>query len=213
MIAPELRTTRLLLRPWRDDDRAPFAALNADPRVVEFLPGPLSRSESDALVDRIVGHFDQHGFGFWAVEAPGVEAFVGMVGLSVPGFEAHFTPCVEVGWRLDPQSWGLGYATEAAGAAMRFGFERAGLGEIVSFTVPENLRSRRVMERLGMTRDPSDDFDHPRLPEGHRLRRHVLYRCSKGSEVAGQVVGLTLASVRKAHAPTKVLRGPRPLLP
>lgn len=181
MIAPELRTSRLLLRPWRDDDRAPFAAVNADSRVVEFLPGPLSRAESDALVDRIVDHFDRHGFGLWAVEAPGAEAFVGMVGLSVPSFEAHFTPCVEVGWRLDPRCWGFGYATEAAGAAMRFGFEQAGLGEIVSFTVPENLRSRRVMERLGMQRDPSDDFDHPRLPEGHRLRRHVLYRCSKGS--------------------------------
>ncbi|HEU4407838.1 MAG TPA: GNAT family N-acetyltransferase [Polyangiaceae bacterium] len=174
----ELRTPRLLLRPWREGDRAPFATLNADPQVVEFLPGPLSRDESDALVDRIVEHFARHGFGLWAVEAPGAEPFVGMVGLSVPSFEAHFTPCVEVGWRLDARCWGRGYASEAAAEALRFGFEQLGLREIVSFTVPANLRSRRVMERLGMTRDPADDFDHPRLPEGHGLRRHVLYRRS-----------------------------------
>ena len=176
MNAPELRSARLLLRPWRASDLAAFAALNADPRVCEHLPGPLSRAESDALAARIAEHFGRHGFGLWAVEAPGVAPFVGFTGLAVPSFEAPFTPCVEVGWRLAAEHWGRGYATEAAREAVRFGFDGLGLGDIVSFTVPANLRSRAVMERLGMARDPHDDFDHPRLPEGHRLRRHVLYR-------------------------------------
>ena len=175
----ELRTERLLLRRWRDDDRAPFAALNADPRVVEFLPGPLSRADSDALVARVEAHFAVRGFGLWAVEVPAAIPFAGFVGLAVPAFEAVFTPCVEVGWRLGPACWGRGYATEAARAALEFGFARLGLAEIVSFTVPANARSRRVMERLGMTHDPADDFDHPALPAGHPLRRHVLYRAAR----------------------------------
>lgn len=173
---PQLRTERLLLRRWRDDDRAPFAALNADPRVTEFLPAPLSRADSDALVDRIEAHFAAHGFGLWAVEVPGEIPFAGFVGLAVPAFEAAFTPCVEVGWRLAAACWGRGYASEGARAALAFGFAQLALAEIVSFTVPANVRSRRVMERLGMTRDPADDFDHPALPDGHPLRRHVLYR-------------------------------------
>lgn len=173
---PQLRTERLLLRRWRDDDRAPFAALNADPRVTEFLPAPLSRADSDALVDRIEAHFAAHGFGLWAVEVPGEIPFAGFVGLAVPAFEAAFTPCVEVGWRLAAACWGHGYASEGARAALAFGFAQLALAEIVSFTVPANVRSRRVMERLGMTRDPADDFDHPALPDGHPLRRHVLYR-------------------------------------
>jgi RimJ/RimL family protein N-acetyltransferase len=165
-----------VLRPWRDADLAPFAALNADPRVMEFFPGVLDRSESEAQVARIRGHFDRHGYGAWAVEVPGVAKFIGYVGLGSPRFEAHFTPCIEIGWRLAFQHWGYGYATEAARAAIAFGFEKLRLDEIVSFTVPANLRSRRVMERLGMTHSPTEDFDHPLLPEGHRLRRHVLYR-------------------------------------
>lgn len=177
----ELRTARLLLRRWRDEDRAPFAALNADPLVTEFLPGPLSRADSDALVDRIEGHFAQHGFGLWAIEVPDAIPFAGFVGLAVPAFEAAFTPCVEVGWRLAAACWGRGYATEGARAALAFGFARLGLAEIVSFTVPANVRSRRVMERLGMTHDPADDFDHPALPDGHPLRRHVLYRVTRGA--------------------------------
>jgi len=177
--APTLRTPRLLLRPWRDADLPAYAALNADPQVVEFLPGALSREESDASVGRIRAHFEQHGFGFWAVEVPGSADFIGFVGLAVPRFTAPFTPCVEVGWRLARAHWGHGYATEAAQAALRFGFESLGLGEIVSFTVPGNRRSRRVMERLGMHRKPEEDFDHPMLPEGHPLRRHVLYRLSR----------------------------------
>jgi RimJ/RimL family protein N-acetyltransferase len=173
---PELETDRLLLRGWRSADREPFARLNADPRVTEFFPAPLDRVESDALVDRIVEHWARDGYGVWAVERRSDDSFLGFVGLASPAWEAAFTPCVEVGWRLDPAAWGQGYATEAADAALRFGFERLVLDEIVSFTVPGNVRSRAVMERLGMTHDPADDFDHPRLEPGHRLRRHVLYR-------------------------------------
>jgi RimJ/RimL family protein N-acetyltransferase len=173
---PILDTGRVLLRGWRASDREPFAALNADPRVMEFLPGTLSRAQSDALADRIEAHFAEHGFGLWAVEVPGRVAFAGYVGLSVPRFEARFTPCVEVGWRLAHPFWGGGYATEAARAALEFGFGALGLAEIVSFTVPANVRSRRVMEKLGMRHREEDDFDHPVLPEGHPLRRHVLYR-------------------------------------
>jgi ribosomal-protein-alanine N-acetyltransferase len=171
-----LRTDRLLLRPWRDEDLAPFAALNADPRVMEHFPAPLSAAESAASAARIRAHLEERGFGLWAVEVPGVTAFAGFVGLSVPRFEAPFTPCVEVGWRLACAHWGHGYATEGARAAVAFGFERLGLAEVVSFTVPGNVRSRRVMERLGMARDPGGDFDHPLIPAGHPLRRHVLYR-------------------------------------
>ncbi|MDR3621819.1 MAG: GNAT family N-acetyltransferase [Paludisphaera borealis] len=171
-----IQTDRLILREWLDDDLAPFAALNADEHVVEFLPGPLSREQSDATAARIRDHFARRGFGLWAVEVPGIAPFIGFVGLSVPSFEAHFTPCVEIGWRLAREHWGRGYATEAARAALRFGFDELGLDEIVSFTVPDNLRSRAVMERIGMQRSPVDDFDHPSLSAGHRLRRHVLYR-------------------------------------
>ena len=176
---PTLETRRLRLRGWREHDLAPFATLNADPRVMEFLPRRLDRAESDALASRIRDHFARHGFGLWAVEAPGVANFIGFVGLSVPSFPAHFMPGVEVGWRLAHEYWGRGYATEAARAAFAFGFRDLALDEIVSFTVPANWRSRRVMERLGMKTSASDDFEHPALPEGHPLRSHVLYRLSK----------------------------------
>ncbi|WP_142849145.1 GNAT family N-acetyltransferase [Telmatospirillum sp. J64-1] len=171
-----LKTKRLLLRPWQDEDLVPFAALNADPQVMEFLPSVLNRAESDALAAKIRQRMDQRGFGFWAVEVPGEASFIGFVGLSVPGFRAHFTPCVEIGWRLDRAFWGRGFATEAALTACSFAFDALGLAEVVAFTVPRNRRSRAVMERLGMTTRPEDDFDHPLLPEGHPLRRHVLYR-------------------------------------
>jgi RimJ/RimL family protein N-acetyltransferase len=172
----ELRTDRLLLRRWLRDDHEPFARLNADPRVMEFFPGVLSREESDAMVDRIEAHFDKHGFGLWAVEVPGVTRFAGFVGLAVPRFEAPFTPCIEVGWRLGADHWGRGYAPEGARAALAFAFGPLGVEEVFSFTVPANVRSRRVMEKIGMTHSPADDFDHPLLAEGHPLRRHVLYR-------------------------------------
>jgi len=172
-ISERLTTERLILRRWRPADWQPFAALNADERVMEHFSGELSRAESDALARRIGEHFDRHGFGLWAVEVPGVTAFAGFVGLSIPSFAAHFTPCVEVGWRLAEEHWGRGYATEGARTALAFGFGELGLREIVSFTVPENIRSRRVMEKIGMTHDPADDFDHPGVPG---RKRHVLYR-------------------------------------
>lgn len=150
--------------------------MGADPRVMAYLGRLLSREESDALADRIEAAFTARGFGLWAVEVPGVTSFAGFVGLSVPRFEAPFTPCVEVGWRLASERWGHGYATEGARAALAFGFDHVGLAEIVSFTTARNLRSRRVMEKLGMIRDPSGDFAHPSLPEGDPLRPHVLYR-------------------------------------
>jgi RimJ/RimL family protein N-acetyltransferase len=194
--APTIHTLRLHLRLWRDEDLPAFAALNADPRVMAFLPKPLDRAESDARAARIRDHFARHGFGLWAVEVPGVTDFIGFVGLSVPDFETRFTPCVEVGWRLAHEHWGKGYATEAARAALDFGFRRLALDEIVSYTVPANRRSRGVMERIGMTRTPADDFDHPALPERHPLRRHVLYRAIRRQEPvaesphgAGQDVG------------------------
>jgi len=179
MSVTTVTTARLLLRGWRESDRDPFAAMNADPEVARYLPTPLDRASSDALVDRIVAHWAEHGFGLWAIERHDDGAFLGFTGLYRPAFEAHFTPAVEVGWRLAREAWGQGFATEAARAALEFGFETIGLAEIVSFTVPDNERSRRVMERLGMTRDPAEDFDHPRLAPGHPLRRHVLYRLAR----------------------------------
>jgi RimJ/RimL family protein N-acetyltransferase len=177
-------TERLILRPWRDADREPFSRLNADPRVMEFMPHVLSKEESNALADQIESDFREHGFGVWAVELRRDGRFIGFNGLNVPSFEAHFTPCVEIGWRLAADCWGQGLATEGAKAAVSQAFETLGLAELVSFTVPANVRSQRVMEKLGMAHDPADDFDHPRLPAGHPLRRHVLYRlsCSSGKD-------------------------------
>jgi RimJ/RimL family protein N-acetyltransferase len=172
----ELATTRLLLRRWREADREPFARINADPRVMEYFPAALTREESDTLVDRIDAHFTEHGFGMWAAELRDTGEFIGFIGLNVPRFEAHFTPCVEIGWRLAAEHWGRGLATEGARAVLDQAFHPLRLPEIVAFTTTANLRSRRVMEKLGMAHDPADDFDHPCLAEGHPLRRHVLYR-------------------------------------
>lgn len=179
--APEIKTSRLWLRPWQLEDRKAFRALNADSIVMQYSPDVLTAMESDDLADRIALHFATHGFGLWAVELPGIAPFIGYVGLAIPSFEAHFTPCVEIGWRLARAYWGNGYATEGAQEALRFGFDRLGLREIVSFTTPTNIRSRRVMERLEMHYSPSDDFDHPLLPDGHSLRRHVLYRLARAA--------------------------------
>jgi RimJ/RimL family protein N-acetyltransferase len=148
---------------------------------MEFLPKRLTRHESDAAAACIREEFARRGFGKWAVEAGPGANFVGYVGLAVPAFDAHFTPCVEIGWRLAAEHWGRGYATEAATAVVAYAFDQLGLEEVVSFTVPDNWRSRRVMERLGMTHAPSDDFDHPSLPNGHPLRRHVLYRLRRST--------------------------------
>lgn len=174
-----LRTARLRLRPWDDADLDALAAMNADPEVMTYLPSPLERAASDAMAARFREHWQRCGFGPWVVEAPGVAGFLGYVGLLTATFHAHFTPCVEIGWRLVRQHWGAGHATEAARAAIADGFDRLGLSEIVSFTVPANRRSRAVMERLGMRHSPADDFEHPSLPDGHPLRRHVLYRLTR----------------------------------
>jgi RimJ/RimL family protein N-acetyltransferase len=178
MAAAEIRTERLLLRSWRQGDREPFAALNADPKVMAFFPAPLSRAESDALMERIQAGIETRGWGFWALEVPGQHPFIGFVGLSVPeGLPC--SPYVEIGWRLARAHWGRGYASEAARAALRFGFERLGLPEIVAFTAEGNRRSRALMERIGMRRDEGGDFEHPRVPVGHPLRWHVLYRAGR----------------------------------
>jgi RimJ/RimL family protein N-acetyltransferase len=176
---PELRTERLVLRRWREPDRDAFAALNADPAVMEHLSKVLTREESDEFADRIEDGFEDRGYGLWAVEVIDGAPFIGFVGLSLATFEAPFTPAVEVGWRLAREHWGHGYATEAGRASLDFAFDVLELDEVLSFTVPANRRSWGVMERLGLRHDPADDFDHPNFPPGHRLRRHLLYRASR----------------------------------
>ena len=171
-----LQTRRLLLRPWQESDREPFQRLNADPTVMEFFAAPPSPVESDGMIDRIQAHIARHRFGFFAAELRATGEFIGFVGMSHVPFEAHFTPCVEIGWRLAAVYWNRGLATEGARRCLRYAFQELALPEVVAFTVPANLRSRRVMEKLGMSYSLADDFQHPRLPEGHLLRPHVLYR-------------------------------------
>ncbi len=178
-------TVRLTLRPWEISDREAFAGLNSDVRVMEFMPACLSPAESDLFLDRIKQHFRKYGFGLYAVELIEERRFIGTVGLMVPAFEAPFTPCVEIGWRIAADCWGRGLATEGARAVVRHAFESLQLESLVSFTVPANVRSRRVMEKIGMTRDSADDFEHPNLPEGHPLRPHVLYRLSRSDWTRG----------------------------
>ena len=171
-----IETDRLLLRHWTEEDREPFFRLNSDARVMEFMPAYLSRLESELLIDHIEDHFRKHRFGLYALELREDHSFLGFLGLAIPEFAAHFTPCVEIGWRLSRNHWGRGLATEGAKAVVKRAFEVLRLDALVSFTVPANTRSRRVMEKIGMTHDPAEDFDHPHLPEGHPLRHHVLYR-------------------------------------
>jgi RimJ/RimL family protein N-acetyltransferase len=173
---PQLRTERLLLRRWLRSDRGAFAAMNTDEEVMEYFPAKLSRAESGAMVERVEACFEHRGYGLWAVELRGGEPFIGFAGLSPVDIPLPFAPEVEIGWRLARPFWGQGFATEAAAAALTFGFTERDLPEIVSFTAVGNERSRRVMERLGMRRDPQEDFDHPWLGKADRLRRHVLYR-------------------------------------
>ncbi len=174
----EPRTSRLVLRQWCERDRAPFAKLNADPLVMEYFPAVLNRDQSNAMVDRLVNQRQRDGYGLWAVEIRTSGEFIGYVGLAVPGWRAAFTPCTEIGWRLARSAWGHGYATEAANEALATAFGPAELHDVVSFTTTSNLRSQHVMQRVGMTRDPSEDFDHPLLTDGP-LRRHVLYRLKR----------------------------------
>ena len=173
-----LRTERLLLRPWRDSDRAPFAAMNADPKVMEHFPALSTREESDTAVDRIVARMEQQGFGLWAVEVPGLAEFVGFIGLNRADAILHY-PAVEIGWRLAAPHWGRGYATEGARASLAHAFDGLDLHDVVSFTTTANERSRHVMEKIGMTRRPEDDFDHPGVPAAWKGRRHVLYRITR----------------------------------
>lgn len=178
-MSESLETERLILRRWRDSDHAPFADLCADDRVMRHFPRPLTRAESDAFVVRAEAHFTTHGFGRFAVEVKACKSFAGFVGLDRPTAPLPFSPCVEIGWRIAFDFQGCGIATEAARAVLDYGLSDIGLDEIVSFTATENLASRRVMEKIGMVRDASGEFDHPSLPVGHALRRHVLYRVSR----------------------------------
>ena len=176
---PTIRTERLILRPWQDEDREPFAKMNADPRVREYFPGILSRQESDAFVTLMSDHIERWGWGLWAASLIQTDEFIGFIGLENVHFSAPFnksTPAVEIGWRLAFNHWGKGYATEGARVVLHYGFDTLNLEEIVSFTAVHNRRSRHVMEKIGMHHDEIDDFDHPKLPDEHPLRRHVLYR-------------------------------------
>lgn len=174
-----LETERLRLRTWREDDRLPFAIMNADSRVMEHFPAPLSKKESNQLVDKIESHFDEHGYGLWAVEEKSSGEFIGFTGLNNVTFEAHFTPNTEIGWRLAYDAWGKGYATEAAQHVLHHAFNTLQLDEIVSFTTETNQRSQRVMQKIGLEHNPADDFNHPKLAPKHPLCHHVLYRKSR----------------------------------
>lgn len=173
----QLETPRLLLRQWREADKQPFAAMSANPQVMEFFPALLSPEQSSAMVDHMQGLIQKRGWGFWALELKQTQQFIGFTGLHVPADELPCSPCVEIGWRLSPEYWGLGLVTEAANAALNYAFSQLKLEEVVSFTVCANQRSRSVMERLGM-RQGAENFEHPALPEGHPLREHVLYKIS-----------------------------------
>jgi len=177
---PRLETQRLLMREWRDTDRAPYAELNADPEVMRHFPSTLTAQQSHEMIERMTAHWEQRGFGLWAVERTDTSELVGFVGLMMPAWQASFTPCVEVGWRLGKQHWGNGFAPEAATAALHWGFDNVELprDEIVSFTTEGNISSQRVMQKIGMVRDPDGDFDHPMLPDWVH-RRHVLYRIDR----------------------------------
>lgn len=175
----ELNSPRLLMRQWRDDDLPAFAHMCADPQVMRYFPHPLTRLESAKLIGRVRGHFAEYGFGLWALERKDTREFIGFTGLCMVGFNAAFTPAVEIGWRLAKEHWGLGYASEAAWTVMGCGFEHLELEQIVSFTALSNLPSQKVMQAIGMRTDSVDDFDHPNLPEGHPLRPHVLYRINR----------------------------------
>ncbi len=172
----KILTARLKLREWKEADKEPFFELNSDPRVMELMPKLLSKEESDQLIERIKRQFQEDGYSFFALELIENQTFIGLIGLSIPKFQSFFTPCVEIGWRLAYNYWGKGYATEGAKASLNYGFNELNLSEIVSFTVPQNIRSRQVMERIGMKN--IDEFEHPLLPQGHPLRKHILYKKS-----------------------------------
>lgn len=175
-IIESLETERLILRQWKNSDVEKFAQMNQDQRVIEFLRGAMSLEDCRKFIKKVEKHFEQYGFGLWAVEVKNSEEFIGFVGLNVPDFEAHFTPCVEIGWRLAYEYWNKGYATEAAKKVLEVTFRNCDLKEIVAFTAKNNLRSIAVMEKIGMKRDLKGDFSHPKLPLNHRLSDHILYK-------------------------------------
>ena len=175
----QIETERLLLRRWREDDIRPFADLNADPQVMEFFPNLLTADASIEIADRIQAHFTEYGYGWWSVEVKGADDFAGIIGIANTRFQADFTPAVEIGWRLAAKHWGMGLATEGARAVLDFAFRHVELDEVVSMTTVFNRRSRRIMEKLGMTRNASEDFNHPFVPPNHKLCRHVLYRIAR----------------------------------
>jgi len=182
-----LTTERLILRPWMKEDLELFTAMNADPKVMEYFLGTKSPEESKKEMEVLEKHIEKYGWGFWAVELSQSGQWIGMIGLKHVAIVAPFTPAVEIGWRLSHPFWGKGYATEGALASLKYGFEALLLPEIVSYTPVQNMRSRRVMEKIGLSHDLKDDFNHPRLPEGHPLRRHVLYRLKRSDwEKKGQ---------------------------
>ncbi|BEV71007.1 GNAT family N-acetyltransferase [Paludibacterium sp. THUN1379] len=181
MIPRVLDTARLILREWQAEDLPALRVLNADPVVMAHFPAPLSARQSDALVERLQQRMIQQGWGFWALERKRDGECLGFCGLNQPAWQAHFTPCVEIGWRLARAHWGKGYAREAARAVLRYGFDQLQLAEIVAFTVPANQRSRAVMQAIGMQRDDTGDFLHPQLPADHPLAPHVLYRLNAAS--------------------------------
>lgn len=178
MKVTELSTERLLMRQWKDQDLSAFAKLNSDSEVMEYFPNPLNREESDAMARKCKSLISERGWGFWAVEIKKSGEFAGFVGLHKPKATLPFSPCVEIGWRLLKNYWGYGYATEAAGEALKYSFEMLCLSEVVSFTTTSNCRSRAVMQRLGL-RNTHQNFDHPDLPEGHPLSEHVLYKITR----------------------------------
>lgn len=175
----QIITNRLILRDWQTEDLEPFAAMNQDVRVMQYYPSTLSLAETKTYIEKITAHLKQHGFGLYACALQDTNEFIGYVGLNIPSFNAHFTPCVEIGWRIAFQHWGKGYAPEAARAVLKIGFENFNLNKIVSFTAKQNMRSRRVMEKLGMEHNPAEDFHHPNLPPDHALSLHALYRLKK----------------------------------
>jgi RimJ/RimL family protein N-acetyltransferase len=174
-----IETKRLLLRPWKPEDAETYFHINQDPNVIAFLPGTMTIAEVHTFITRCNHSIETHQFGLYAVEVKATQEMIGFIGLAIPSFEAHFTPAVEIGWRLGSAHWNQGYASEGATACLDYGFNIIGLTEIVSFTIPENTRSIRVMKKLGMTRNPDDDFRHPRFEANHRLSKHVLYRIQK----------------------------------
>jgi len=177
-----LKTKRLILRPWKEEDLEPFARLNADPRVMEYLPTVLTKKQSEATLKSSQAHIEKYGWGKWAVTLLDTGELIGRIGLGEVDFQANFTANIELGYRLAFEHWGKGYASEGAAECLKFGFETLNLSEIVSFTAIQNMRSRRIMEKVGMYHDSKGDFDHPQLPEGHPLRRYVLYRIKNAGQ-------------------------------